>query len=194
MIVAEAQFLLRADHRLVVDAAQRAALEDHALWLVAVAVPDLGAFHGERRPQRPGQRAGVLVLKQVRRAGDAFLRGRAAVLHHGDHQAIGVGMGLDFHDLAQDDLLPVPDQVIGRRDGHAGHASLGHADVGDLAHFQPGQRQALGQRLSRHVRRDVHVVFEPTYRDEHRRCKLLVFGVNRSICLATRSPVLAASV
>ncbi len=136
--VADAEFLLRADHAAVGDAAQRLLLQDHALGFVAVTVPHFRAFQRHNRPQRRVEYALIFVLEQIGRAGDTLLQLIRAIIDHRQHQAVGVRVGFDFADRAQEQLVPIPHQMIGHRVADALDEGLRQADVLDVRDFQPG--------------------------------------------------------
>jgi len=107
----------------------------------------------------------ILILEQVGRAGDALLQLIRAVIDQRQHEAVGVGVRPDLADRAQEQLVPIPDEMMRDRVANALDESLGQADVGNVADLQPGGGQALGQHLRRHV--DVDEFLEPRNGDEH---------------------------
>ena len=68
-------------------------------------------------------------------------------------------MRLDFDDLAQQQLVAIPDQMVRARHPHTWDILLGQANVLHMGDFQAGHGQALGEQFYRVV--DVDVVFEP---------------------------------
>ena len=155
VLVGDAQFLLRTDHALVVDAAQFPAFEGHALGRVAVAIPDRRPFQRQRAPKRRIDLALVFVSEEVARAGHALLQLVAAIIDHGQHQPVGAGMRLDLDDAPQRQLVALPDQMIRRRHLQARNLCLGQADVLDMRHFQASHGQALSQQLDRDIDIDI---------------------------------------
>ena len=165
VLVRESQLLFGADHASVGDAAQRAFLQTHAPRFCAVAVPKFCAFHGEGRPPRRLQRPLVTKLEEVARAGDALLQLVTAVIHHGQHEPVGVGVGAHLADGAQQDLVARPYQVIRRRPAHALHCALWQAQIVDGADLEAGQGQAFGEQLDRDV--DVDQLAQPGKGNQH---------------------------
>ena len=132
VLVGEAQFLLGTDHSPGRDAANLAFFQFSDARLLGVGVPETGALH------RKGHLEVQVVLtserQQAGRPRHDDLRLRAAVLHLGQDQPVGVGVGAHGVDLAHDDFLWIPLQFGPRQ-----------ANVLDRLHLQPGQRQPLGQ-------------------------------------------------
>jgi hypothetical protein len=82
-------------------------------------------------------------------------------------------MGLDLYDLADDDLLPIPNEPL---DGlplpcprsvqaDSGSPWRSYPDILDRAHFHAGEREALGQLLRGHL--DLNEFREPTNGHSH---------------------------
>ena len=65
----DAEFLLRADHRVRLDAADLGALERRELQTLGVAVVECGAFFGIGHLERLGQLALPFEVEDVGRAG-----------------------------------------------------------------------------------------------------------------------------
>ncbi len=131
MLIANAQFLLRAQHGVIVDTAQGPALEPGLDAAVLVAVIERGPFQGVGREEALGRQvAAAGIGQQVGRAGDGYFRLGRAVVDRGQHQAVGVGVLLYAQDLAEHDALAIPLQ---RR--------AGQAEQLDALHLQPGVGQ-----------------------------------------------------
>ena len=159
VLVGDAQLFFAAHHALVVDAAQLAPFERHFAGFVAVPVPNGRAFHGERAPYRRVDSALVFVREKVGSAGHALFGLLRAIVDHGQHEAVGIGMRAHLDDAPQQQLVAFPDEVVGCWLLQVGQAMLRQADVADVRDFQPGQGQALGQQLDRDV--DVNEVTQP---------------------------------
>jgi len=109
VFIADAQLFFRAEHGVVVDAAQGAAFQLGLDAPFLVAVVERGAFEGQRGVELlAAQVAAADVGEQVRRAGDDGLRLGRAVVDRGQHQPVGVGVLLDAQDAAEHDPLAVP--------------------------------------------------------------------------------------
>ncbi len=74
-------------------------------------------------PGEGGLQARITHL-DVGRTSDHRLGLVASIVHHGQGQAVGVGMGTHFHYLSHDDFLRVPGRPV-----------LGHLDVLDGRHL-----------------------------------------------------------
>ncbi len=86
--------------------------------------------------------------QKARRAGHNDLRFRPPVFHLSEDQPVCVGVGVDSPDFADDDFRRVPREF-----------GPWQAEIGDLLHFQSGQRKPLRQLGDGEG--DFHIVLQP---------------------------------
>ena len=146
VLVGYTQFLLRADHGPRGDAADLGLLQFFDTRLLGVGVPKTSALHCKGHFEV--QIALAPKRQQAGRPRNDDFSLRAAVLHLGQHQPVGVGVVVDGAELAHHDFLRIPGQI-----------GLRQSDVLYSLHLQPGQRQPLGQLTGGDG--DVYVVSQP---------------------------------
>ena len=138
VLVGDAQLLLGADHALRAHAADHGRLEGEVAQLLGVAVNEARADLGE------GHLLTSIADLNVGGAGDHGHGLLRPVVHDGDGQPVGVGVGPHLQDLAHKELVAVP---------FGPHPFDGR-------HLQAGQGHPLGQFLDGPG--DVHVLLKPT--------------------------------
>lgn len=142
VLIAQAEFLLRAHHRVVLDPAQHRFLERGQNPAFLVSIVELRAL------ERKNDFLAAVSGGNVGRAGDDGDLTAGPVVDGGQGEFVGVGMALHLEQLANEDPLPVPDQ-LGAWD----------AEVVDLLDLETGQGEHFGQFSNGQI--DIDVVFEP---------------------------------
>ena len=87
-------------------------------------VPDGRALHREGTPDRRIDLALIFVFEEIARAGDTLFQFDTAIVNQRQDQPIGVGVGFHLDDAPQQQLVTIPDQMVGAWHEHARHRLL----------------------------------------------------------------------
>ncbi len=148
MILGDAEFLLGADHRVGLDAANGGALERCELQAVGMAVVQRGTLFGIRHLEGRRELACAFEVEDIWRAGEDRVL-LLAIKEIQQSQPVCVRMGHDLTNLGDDDLLAIPAEAAGLELAGLPGLTLWkrQAGVRDLTDLQAGQGQLAGDVL-----------------------------------------------